>query len=128
MEGIVFYMEFPSQDVDRARRFWSGVMGWNFGSGVFENYDYRMAQVGSDAAVAVCPAVEQGPNVYMETDDLEAALERVKELGGLAGEIRDVPPLLTANLPPSLAYDGRFAGCRDSEGNMFHLWQRNAES
>ena len=44
MEGRVFCMEFPSLDVDRATRFWNGVMGWNFGSGVFEQFDYRMAQ------------------------------------------------------------------------------------
>ena len=69
MEGRVFYMEFPSLDVDRATRFWNGAMGWNFGSGVFEQFDYRMAQIASDAAVAITPAVEQGPNVYMETAD-----------------------------------------------------------
>jgi len=126
MEGRVFYVEFPSQDVDRATRFWNGVMGWNFGSGVFEQYDYRMAQVAPDAAVAVCPAVEQGPNVYLETPDLEAALGRVKGLGGAAGEIRTVPDRITAEFP-SAAIHGRFAGCKDSEGNMFHLWQRNAE-
>jgi hypothetical protein len=51
----------------------------------------------------------------------------VKELGGTAGEIRDIPPLLTAELP-SVALHGRFAGCKDSEGNMFHLWQRSPES
>jgi predicted enzyme related to lactoylglutathione lyase len=127
MEGRVFYMEFPSLDVDRATRFWNGVMGWNFGSGVFEQFDYRMAQIASDAAVAITPAVEQGPNVYMETPDLESALERVKELGGAAGEIRDIPGLLTAELP-SAALHGRFAGCKDSEGNMFHLWQRNRKT
>jgi hypothetical protein len=127
MEGRVFYMEFPSLDVDRATRFWNGVMGWNFGTRVFEQYDYRMAQIAPDAAVAVQPAVEQGPNVYMETPDLEWALERVKELGGTAGEIRDIPPLLTAELP-SAALHGRFAGGKDSEGNMFHLWQRNPEN
>jgi predicted enzyme related to lactoylglutathione lyase len=126
MQGKVIYVEFPSQDVDRATQFWNGVMGWNFGTGVFEKYDYRMAQIAPDAAVAVCPAVEQGPNVYMETPDLEAALERLKELGGAAGEIKNIPPLLTAELP-SLALHGRFAGCKDSEGNMFHLWQRNPE-
>jgi predicted enzyme related to lactoylglutathione lyase len=64
---------------------------------------------------------------YMETPELESALERVKELGGTAGEIRDIPPLLTAELP-SAALHGRFAGCKDSEGIMFHLWQRNPEN
>jgi len=126
MEGRVIYMEFPSQDVDRATRFWNGVMGWNFGSGLFEKYDYRMAQIASDAAVAVCPAVEQGPNVYIEAPDLEAALARVKELGGAAGEIRTVPDPIAAELP-SAGIHGRFAACKDSEGNMFHLWQRNAQ-
>jgi predicted enzyme related to lactoylglutathione lyase len=124
MEGRVFYMEFPSLDVERAVRFWNGVMGWNFGSPVFERYDYRMAQIAPDAAVAVQPAVEQGPNVYMGTPDLGAALERLKQLDGTAGEIRDIPPLLTAELP-SVALHGRFAGCKDSEANMFHLWQRS---
>jgi uncharacterized protein len=127
MEGSVLYMEFPSLNVDRATRFWSGVMGWNFGTRVFEHYDYRMAQIAPDAAVAVQPAVEQGPNVYMETSDLDSALNRVKELGGTAGEIRDIPHLLTAELP-SAALHGRFAGCKDSEGNMFHLWQRNPQN
>lgn len=127
MESSVLYMEFPSLDVERAARFWSGVMGWKFGSPVFEKYDYRMAQIAPDAAVAVQPAVEQGPNVYLETPDLESALERVRELGGAAGEIRDVPPLLTAELPTA-GLHGRFAGCKDSEGNMFHLWQRNPEN
>ena len=126
MEGRVFYMEFPSQDVDRATRFWNGVMGWSFGSGLFEQYDYRMAQIAPDAAVAVCPAVEQGPNVYIETPDLEAALERVKELGGAAGEIRKVPDRIASEFP-SAAIHGRFAGCRDSEGNMFHLWERKVQ-
>lgn len=125
MGGRVFYMEFPSQDVERATRFWNGVMGWEFGSALFERYDYRMAQIASDAAVAVCPAVEQGPNVYIETPDLEAALERVKELGGAAGEIRTVPDRIGAEFP-SAAIHGRFAGCKDSEGNMFHLWERSA--
>ena len=40
-----------------------------------------------------------------------------------AGEIRDVPGRLTAELPVASLYL-RFAGCKDSEGNAFHLLQR----
>ena len=40
----------------------------------------------------------------METPDLESALQRVKEQGGTAGEIR--APLLTAELP-SVGLRGR---------------------
>jgi predicted enzyme related to lactoylglutathione lyase len=125
MEGKVLYMEFPSEDVDRAQRFWSGVLGWNFGGGLTEGFDYRMAQVGPDAGVAITPADEPGhPNVYISTTNLDAALARVQELGGEAGDIREVPARITAELP-SAALHGRFAACKDSEGNAFHLWQRN---
>jgi predicted enzyme related to lactoylglutathione lyase len=124
MDGRVAYMEFPAIDVGRAARFWGGVLGCEFGPGLTETFDYRMAQVGPDSAVAVSPAVELGPNVYIETADLDAALARVRELGGAVGEIREVPQRLTEEIP-SLSLQGRFAGCKDSEGNFFHLWQRN---
>ena len=67
-------------------RFWNGVMGWNFGTRVFETL--RLPD-GADRArhgqsPVRQPAVEQGPNVYMETPNVESALERVKELGGTA--------------------------------------------
>jgi predicted enzyme related to lactoylglutathione lyase len=127
MEGNVLFMEFPSGDIERAQRFWSGVLGWRFGSGLAESFDYRMAPVGPDSAVAITPGDEPGhPNVYMETSDLDAALARVRELGGQAGDIREVPARLTAEIP-SAAIHGRFATCEDSEGNTFHLLQRNPQ-
>ena len=120
------YMEFPSENIDRAQRFWSGVLGCEFGSGLTETFDYRMAQVGPDTGVALTPADEPAiRSVYIETADLDAALVRVQELGGEAGEIRDVPGRITAEIP-SAALHGRFAGCTDSEGNAFHLWQRGS--
>lgn len=127
MEGRVLYMEFPAGDVERARQFWSGVLGWQFGSGLTDEFDYRMAQVGPGTGVALTPADEPGhPNVYLETTDLDAALARARQLGGEAGEIREVPARITAEIP-SASLHGRFAACKDSEGNTFHLWQRNAD-
>jgi hypothetical protein len=55
MEGRVTYMEFPSKDIDRAQQFWNGVLGWEFGSGLNDEFDYRMAQVSPDSAVAISP-------------------------------------------------------------------------
>jgi predicted enzyme related to lactoylglutathione lyase len=127
MEGRVLYMEFPSADIERAERFWSGVFGWRFGSGLAEGFDYRMAPVGPDSAAAITPADEPGhPNVYLETSELEAALARVEELGGDAGEIRSVPERLAAEIPAASLH-GRFATCKDCEGNTFHLFQRNPQ-
>ena len=83
-----------------------------------------MAQVGPDAGVeAITPADEPGhPNVYMETTDLDAALERARQLGGEAGEIREVPARIAAEIP-SASLQARFAECKDSEGNIVHLFQ-----
>jgi predicted enzyme related to lactoylglutathione lyase len=123
MPGKVKFMEFPSTDIDRAQRFWSGVIGWEFGSGLAEHFDYRMAQAGPDTGVALTPGDHPShPNVYIETDDLDAALSKVQELGGEAGEARDIPERLTAEMP-SLGLHGRIADCKDSEGNVFCLWQ-----
>ena len=109
MEGKVVFMEFPSTDIDRAQRFWSGVLRWEFGRGLTEEFDYRMAQTGHDTGVALTPGDHPGhPNVYIETDDLDAALSKVRELGGEAGEARAVPERLTAEIP-SLALHGRIA-------------------
>ena len=126
MEGRVFYMEFRRWMLT-VRAFLERRDGMELRNSCVRTVRLPDGTDRADAAVAVQPAVERGPNVYMETSDLESALERVKELGGTAGEIRDIPPPLTAELP-SVALDGRFAGCKDSEGNMFHLWQRNPEN
>ena len=126
MEGDVFYMEFPSEDIERAQRFWSGVLGWQFGNGLFDGYDYRMAQVDPGLAVAITPGdLGQGyPNVYLETSDLDTALARVRELGGEVGErIGEVPARITAEIP-SAEVHGRFVTCKDSEGNTFCLMER----
>jgi predicted enzyme related to lactoylglutathione lyase len=61
--------------------------------------------------------------VYIETTDLDAALERVRQLGGEAGEMREVPARITAEIP-SASLHARFAECKDSEGDTFHLSQR----
>jgi|SRR4051794_10135591 len=125
MPANVLYMEFPSKDIDRAQRFWNAVLGWDFGPGLVEGFDYRMAQVGPDSAVALTPADEPGhPNVYIETTGLDAAIAKVRELGGDVDEVREVPARLAAELPEASLH-GRFVACRDSEGNAFHLWERS---
>jgi predicted enzyme related to lactoylglutathione lyase len=97
-----------------------------FGSGLTEGFDYRMARTGPDTGVALTPGDHPGhPNVYIETDDLDAALSKVQELSGEAGEIREIPERLTAEIP-SLALHGPVADWKDSEGNAFCLAQRNA--
>ncbi len=113
MAGEVVHVEFPSKDVDRAQAFWSGLFGWSFADAGMPGMDYRMAQVSDQAGAALMQSEDRPghPNFYFATDDVDASIAKVRELGGSADDKMPVPT------------HGWFAACKDSEGNAFHLWQ-----
>jgi uncharacterized protein len=111
----VVHVEFPAQDVDRAERFWEGVGGWTIEDAGMPGIDYRMFQEG-DQGGAVFPPMEgapspEGPVIYYGSDDIDADLAKVRELGGDAEEKQPIPTV------------GWFARCKDTEGNPFSLFQ-----
>ena len=105
-------IEFPADDPERALRFWSGVVG--------AELEPRPSDAGqgwqtrdSDLRLGVH---ERGPGPgdtaslpYFTVPDLQAALQRVQDLGG------------------SVIHPGeRWAVCRDSEGSPFALAAESA--
>ena len=54
--------------------------------------------------------------MYLNTDNIDESIERVRELGGEADDRSPVPG------------HGWFASCRDCEGTAFHLWQQDANA
>jgi len=115
MSGEIVHIEFPSEDADRAARFWQGLFGWKFADSGMPGMDYRMAQTGDSGGAAIFPSEERSghPNFYFATDDINASIAKVRELGGEADERSPVPG------------HGWFARCSDSESNAFHLWQQD---
>ncbi len=112
MAGKVVHVEIGAADVDRAQGFWSGVFGWEVGPPMSPEMDYRMFQSAEDQGGAILASDQQGNiTVYFDTDDIDASLAKVGELGGEAGDKTPVPT------------HGWFAACRDTEGNAFSLWQ-----
>ncbi|HLX31208.1 MAG TPA: VOC family protein [Gaiellaceae bacterium] len=112
MAGDVVHVEIPAEDMERAQQFWSGVFGWEFGPSMSEEFDYRMARISEGAGAALMPAEERGhPNYYFDVPDIDAAIGKVRELGGQAADKQPVPT------------HGWFAAATDTEGNAFHLWQ-----
>jgi predicted enzyme related to lactoylglutathione lyase len=100
-------IEFPADDPERARRFWSGVLGADLGprrDGEGEGWQTHEGrpEVGVHAR-------GRGPGdslslPYFPVDDLSAALERVTALGG------------------TVIHPGeQWAICRDCEGSPFGL-------
>ena len=117
----IVHVEFPAQDADRAQKFWEGFGEWTLSvpEGMGE-FDYRMFQASDDQGGAIYPAMEgQSPGsviVYFDTDDIDASIAKVRELGGTAEEKQPVPT------------HGWFAPCKDTEGNAFSLWQNDSNA
>ena len=103
-------IEFPADDAERARRFWTGLLGVPLeprSAGEGDGWQTHSA----GPAVGV-HARGRGPGdsfslPYFEVDDLPAVLQQVQTLGGSV-----VHP------------DQRWAICKDSEGSPFGLAAR----
>ena len=117
MPGKIVHIEFPSADSDRAQGFWNGLFGWSFGDSGMPEMDYRMADLGDGVGAAIYSAESQPPGhafYYYDTDDINASIARIRELGGKADDRQPVPG------------HGWFAVCADTEGNDFRLWQQDS--
>jgi uncharacterized protein len=110
MAGQIVHVEFPSRDTGRATGFWTSLMGWQFQSmgGPFE---YHMFEGDPGGAVYPSQAGERGPVVYFGSEDIDADVARIRELGGQAEGKQPIPAV------------GWFARCEDTEGNTFSLFQ-----
>lgn len=109
MSSPVSLIEFPADEPDRARRFWTGLLGveltdrspdegqgWQTHTGEAE-FGLHERGKGPGDTVSI---------PYLRVDDLPTALERIPELGG------------------SVIHPGeKWAICRDSEGSPFGLVQ-----
>jgi len=109
--GKIVHIELPASDADRAQGFYSELFGWQFVGSGMEGIDYRMFQSEPGGAVYPGENAGQGPIVYFETDDIDAELGKVRNLGGQAEDKQPIPGI------------GWFAGCKDPEGNAFSLFQ-----
>jgi len=74
--------------------------------------DYRMFQEGDQGgAVFKMEGVARGTTIYFGSDDIDADVARVRDLGGEAEEKQPIPGI------------GWWSGYKDTEGNAFSLFQ-----
>ena len=80
MAGEIVHIEFPSEDADRAQRFWEGLFGWSFADSGMPEMDYRMARTGEASGAAVFASDDRAghPKFYFATDDIDASSSRVR--------------------------------------------------
>ena len=112
--GEIAHVEFPADDVERAKRFYTAVAGWEFGDdAAFPGY--FMFRTGPESGGGLGKRGESVGTVvraYINVDSLESAVSAAEQNGGqVVTQITDVPGT------------GRFAAVLDSEGNEIGLWE-----
>jgi len=112
MSGELVYFEIPAADAGRARTFYGELFGWHFKE---STSDYFMIPDATPLAGLSGGEESSSPRVYFGVEDIKAGVERVRELGGHAGDPQEIPA-------------GYFARCRDDQGIPFALWQSKEES
>ena len=117
MAGKIVHVEIPVDDTGAGRAFWGGLFGWQFEAfpGPFEYHMARLADDQGGALTNMEPG-KRGLRPYFDTDDINAGVARVRELGGEAGDAMPVPAM------------GWFAICKDDQGNEFGLWQNDTSA
>jgi uncharacterized protein len=115
--GDIGHLEIPADDLDRARRFYEGVFGWELGE--MEGFaDYLLFRSPSETVVsggAIGKRGEtagQGIRQYVSVDSIDETLRIAEELGGRVVTGRDEVP-----------GQGWYAVIEDTEGNEMGLWE-----
>ena len=107
----IVWFELPAEDTQRAQGFYSQLFGWQFQP--FAGQDYHMTDEGG-GAIYGAPG-QKGLMAYFGVTRIAAAIARVRELGGEAGDTQEIPGV------------GLYAHCADTEGNSFGLYQGGAQ-
>ena len=103
-QGDLYYFTLPARDMARAQQFYASVLGWQFadpGAGHVENISAPPGGVDGSGA-------NSGVRLWFVVDDIEAAVQRVRDSGG------------TAQDPVHYA-SGWSADCTDDQGVEFSL-------
>lgn len=106
--GNIGYFVIPVRDLDRGKRFFAGVLGWEYAA---EHSHATYAHVGNTApGGGLVVGDGSRPEVWFRVDDIHAAVAKVEKLGGKAKS-------------PSESGSGWSAACTDDQGAAFNLWK-----
>ena len=113
-KGEITHVEFPADDVERAKRFYAAVAGWEFGEMEgFPNYFLFRSGEGQGGGLGRRgESVGSVIRVYITVDNLETAVAAAEANGGSV-----VTP------PSDVPGQGRYAAVTDSEGSEIGLWE-----
>jgi predicted enzyme related to lactoylglutathione lyase len=113
--GELSFFELGVEDSERGRAFYSALFGWDMGEGpnpggvTIGTPNVPGGMHGGDAGAS--------PYVFFAVDDMDAAVARVQELGGVVEDVN------VDGGEEEQGRFGRFRLCRDDQGSAFGLHQ-----
>ena len=115
----VTWFEIPTDDMERAKTFYGKLFGWEMEK-VPGDMDYWFIKTEKgakqeDATGGLTKRQYPGQPItnYVEVDSIDNTLNNVESLGG------------KVTLPRTqIPEHGSFAVCKDTEGNIFALWEK----
>ena len=121
MPAIVHF-DVPTEDVERAKKFYSTLFGWKFES--FPEMQYNLFTTtnldgtpGVGGGMGKRMDASQRIMNYFGVPSIDVAMKQVKSLGGkVLSEKMAVPGM------------GFLATCMDTEGNLFGLWEEATQA
>jgi predicted enzyme related to lactoylglutathione lyase len=115
--GYPCWVDLMTSDVDAAKEFYRGLLGWDLVDAGPDAGGYHMAQLGGRSVAGVGPMMsgqEGHPSVwttYLASDDVDATCEKVTANGGVVL----APPFDVLDV-------GRMAIVQDPTGATFGIW------
>jgi uncharacterized protein len=114
--GVFSWAELATTDVEGAKRFYAGLLGWTTEQAPVEGMSYTLVKAGDDQVGGImgtqCAGGEMPPHwgIYITVDDVDAIARKAGELGG------------TVLMPPTdIPNVGRISALRDPQGVMFSV-------
>ena len=112
MAGDLVYFTIGVPDSERGRAFFQGLFGWDFSDGNIPG-GFHIAGTNPPGGMHSMQSGASAPGFrpYFNVQDIAGAVDRIRALGGSAGEIKGSPE------------SGMYADCRDDQGTEFSLFQ-----
>ena len=111
------HFEIPADDVERAKKFYKELFGWqiNEAEGGYHLIQTGENEVGGGMMKRAVP--EQRPTIYFQVESADEYIRRIQQLGGT---------IIVPKTPvPTMGY---FAQAMDTEGNVFAIWQDDPQA
>lgn len=117
--GDITHLDIPSEDLDRSKRFYSGLFGWQFREVPgFEGYPMWQApnQISGGGLAPRGEGFVQ-PRSYVEVDSIDDVLARIRELGGAV--LMEKSPISETSW---------WAAFTDPDGNVLGLYEGTTDT